>query len=1039
MTQDQIGLIASVVATVAALVALRFDMFGHAHGREEAFRRVGGWTIAVLGAALTGVGAYVWLSAAGVPPARQPDAIPVVAGVLGLALAVTGVVRVARTPAEPDVEALRHIVRTLGARLDRMEPPRRWIVDPLVTVERRTVVDERPISRLPRRNAKVTFVVGEAGAGKSLALRELARERNRREMRRKRPREVALCVDLGALADEKSKPTAELIRGHVHRMVSDGDSVIVSDLRRLMEGRRRLTWILLFDGIDDMAAGREADGAETPAGCLDAIRQFVDSRSAFRAVVALRNAPVSRPDEDVLPLVPLTSTRQREMAVRRGLTPEDVGRLRSHLAGHPELARAAASPMVMGLLLDQVERSGTADLPRSPYELMEAITAERLEPVAGSLPTAGILQAAERLAARAIDAEHDAGDVARETEALIAAGIVRGVQPGAVVFAGRLFRDHYAARRLMSPAHGLDAGRLVTTPAWREPVTICLRLGADDIRESLLTAACDVLDAHMAGAGWAVADVTPYLTPGGKSSSVPTPTVAMSWPAPVANVLDVLGRASSGGWSAADASRLTSLMDRIVVSAFVRGNGRARRHAAALLPLSSPEVVAWAVKRIERDDGSDGLMREAAERLASFPGTFLRLPGNVRLMLLMSALASPSTAGRLLRRPGSPDAGRPQDLAVLVRATMRLMQVLAVMGIGRSVADLVSVANGDTSLPAPWFSCSVIAGCVLFLTGSGGAHLRPLPWPLYPTMLFPILHAAFLAMRAVHLTGQAAVDFLRGWLSDAVMELLGAAVTSWPVALVLFMGWTGRLPDQPRDWLFPHLSPARAMFAHYFAGREPAEILRNLTRGVDRITVFRLVSAALLAGAGLVLVVRGIDLPNVAAAEQGNARGVVCVGLVLLGLLVDRLLTRWKGRLRRQHTARRVESGHLTAEEFLGLFQQAGDADHPGKGNREGSWKTPETDFLLHSLRDSPPRSLRHAMPAIRDLEAVLRHVGWLVPKDSRDPIPAGVWDYDPPAFGHPGFLQWVIEYDERFPGQLVRLAAARHDRIRSLVEQADA
>ncbi|MBN6053050.1 hypothetical protein JYK22_14015, partial [Nonomuraea sp. RK-328] len=68
--------------------------------------------------------------------------------------------------------------------------------------------------------------------------------------------------------------------------------------------------------------------------------------------------------------------------------------------------------------------------------------------------------------------------------------------------------------------------------------------------------------------------------------------------------------------------------------------------------------------------------------------------------------------------------------------------------------------------------------------------------------------------------------------------------------------------------------------------------------------------------------------------------------------------------------------------------------------------------------------SLRHAMPAIHDLETVLHHISWLVTKDSHDPI--GVWDLAP-AFGHPGFLQWVIEYDKRFPGQLVRLAATRH------------
>ncbi|NUW40659.1 NACHT domain-containing protein [Nonomuraea rhodomycinica] len=1039
MTQDQIGLIASVVATVAALVALRFDMFSHAHGREEAFRRVGGWTIAVLGAGLAGLGAFVWLGDAGVPPVRQPEATPALALLLGLALMVTGVVRVVRTPAEPDVDDLRHILKTFEARLDERETAHGRIVDPLVAVAGR-FSRVRPISRVPRGNAKVTFVVGEAGAGKSLALRELAREKNRRELRRKRPREVALYVDLAALADAESKPTAELVRNHVHLLVSDGDSVIAGDLRRLMEGRRRLRWILLFDGVDDLAAGRPADPARTSADCLDAIRQFADSRSAFRAVVAVREAPASRPDEQVLPLAPLGPSRQREMAARRGLTPDAVDRLRSHLAGHPELARAATSPMVMGLLLDHVERAGTEHLPPSPYELMEVVTAERLEPVRGSLPAGEVVRAAERLAARAIDPGPDAGDHPREAaalvEALVEARVVRGVGSGAVVFTGRLVQDHYAARRLMSRPDDVDARRLLTTPSWREPVTTCLRLGPDEVREPLLAAACDVLEAQLAGSGWAVADVAPYLAPSGRTSSTPTPTVAMSWPASMANVLDVLSSASSDGWNVAHGSRLTPTMDRIVVSAFVRGDKRARRHAVALLPLASPEVVTWVLTRLDGADGSGDLMREAAERLGAFSGAAPRLPGGVRLMLLLSTLTSAAAVGRLLRRPGT----RPHDMTVLVRATMRLLQVLAVMGIGRSVASLVNAslvntAEGDTALP---FTL-MITGCGVFLAGSGGPRLRPMSSLVYSTVAFPVVCALAMAASGLYQAALATLDLLSGSLNDAVVELLGAAAYTWPVALVTYMGWTGSLPGRQGEWLFPHLRPARAMFVQYVAGRHPAEILRNLTRGIDRVTVSRLAGVALLTTVGAVLLVRRVDLPNVAAAEQENARAMVCVGLVFLGILIDRALVRWKRRIRRTHTAMRVESGHLTAEEFLGLFQEAGSSDFPGKGNRARSWETPETDFLLRSLRNSPPRALRHAMPAIRDVEAVLRHIGWLVPKDSNDPIPEGVWAYDPPAFAHPGFLEWVIEYDERFPGQLVRLAAARHDRISRLVEEADA
>jgi hypothetical protein len=68
VTQDLLNQIAwtlSAFAAVAAVVSLRFDAFSHAHGREEAFRRISGRTFSGVGLLLAGLGLFTWARAPG--------------------------------------------------------------------------------------------------------------------------------------------------------------------------------------------------------------------------------------------------------------------------------------------------------------------------------------------------------------------------------------------------------------------------------------------------------------------------------------------------------------------------------------------------------------------------------------------------------------------------------------------------------------------------------------------------------------------------------------------------------------------------------------------------------------------------------------------------------------------------------------------------------------------------------------------------------------------------------------------------------------
>ncbi|MEV6157053.1 hypothetical protein AB0L53_42605 [Nonomuraea sp. NPDC052129] len=1017
MTQEllnQITWTLSAIATVAALISLRFDAFTHAHGREEAFRRISGRTFSVLGLLLIGFGLYIWLTAAGVPPRAWPGLTPWVASGIGCAVFILGAVRVARTGPETYVDQLRYISKTVVERLG--EPVQ--VTEPLITIEKR-FRRRRPVSReLLRSDAKVTFILGEAGSGRTLALRKAVWRTRRHILNTKKPRRIALYVDLAALA---VPVTADVIRSHIYRFVADGNSIIEDDLRRLLTERRKLRWVFLFDGFDT---------AESRETLLKAIRQFTDSGPTFRAVVVIQDEPDMLAGEDILRVSPLTYAQQQDIATRRGIADSALFGLFTHLAEHPDLARRAANPLFLQLLCDYVRRAGAEHFPSTSYELLEAAVAERLAAVDGSLQAAEV---AEALAAHAIEPDLTAGTESpapATVQALTAAGLIHAYRNGSAVFASRMFRDYFAARWLVRMRGSLDPRPLITTPVWRDSVALCLGLHQGELREKLITAAREVLDEQMTKAEWGIEDVTPYLAAPPNAPTATAPS-GLAWPAPMRHVLDLLNRVEG---NVPEFAQLTPLIDRIVVSAFVRGRPAEQNRALALLPLASPEVGAWAVTRLVRANRSDELVLDAAEQLSASPETFLRLPGHVRLLLVGRVLQSPPLVTLLVPRARIRLHDDVLGLAAIIRATMRLLQAWAVVSIVQIGGQLV------THLSEWWFWTPLLLVCAFFLYGSG-LQLRTISRQAYTAAFIPALAGLILTIATTVLAVHAAVSLLMGEVGTAALEMFRAAADTWPVALVVYMGWTGRLPQDVRDWVLPHLRPLRDLFNQYVASRDPNLILRgvqrNLVQSIDIATVLRWFNRGLCLT--LVLVVLGlpIELPNVTPDQQTAARGAVAVGLIIVGFFIGNVLSKWQRNIKRRRVIGRVASGHLTAEELLAMLDRAGRADFPGKpGTGTRNWAMPETDFLAKTLATCPPESLKHVMDVLRDLDAALGHIAWMVDKNSTDPIARGVWE-SVPQLRHPALLLSLIQYDKRYPGQLERLADAHHDRIRQITERA--
>jgi hypothetical protein len=381
---------------------------------------------------------------------------------------------------------------------------------------------ERSLSKALRNSRqRLILLQGDPGAGKSVALRHVAR-RNAAQARRSRRLnvQIPLYVNLKMLERGNSSVDARLIERYVRAALSEGAT---SDVDRFLEdeflrGVREGTWLFLFDSFDEIPevlSSTEVD--ETVRAYSDAIYGFLHGMNSCRAVVASRyfRAPPGY-GWPVFRILGLSQRRQHRLVGKAGLSAADEKILRGSLpSASARLSTLAENPLFLGLLCEYVREK--SEFPTNPHAVIESYIdsrfsrdAERvsarygtdvadLRPVAEQLafmmtaehglglsPTRARLVAAFADAAGGPDCGQKGptreGALHRSMDALeyIKLGRTEGADQSGDArtfsFAHRRFQEYFATSYTIRSADQVAPAQLLSDGRWRETAVTLLQL-----------------------------------------------------------------------------------------------------------------------------------------------------------------------------------------------------------------------------------------------------------------------------------------------------------------------------------------------------------------------------------------------------------------------------------------------------------------------------------------------------------------------------------------------------------------------------------
>ncbi len=213
-------------------------------------------------------------------------------------------------------------------------------------------------------------MVGEPGAGKSVALRHLALQlakkgRDTKEQHAKIP----LYINLREIpADLTHNVTADSIKEFVLDNIRRGDSDTTTYVRENWDlYRENGTWIFLFDSFDEIPAVLHAEyGSSVTKEYSEAIRQFLEGMGECKGVLASRE--FKGPEAlawNKFKILPLSEDKQAELVSNALLTPEQESTVLRHI-GHSSVL--ASTPLFLSLLCRYVKENKNA--PSHDYDLL---------------------------------------------------------------------------------------------------------------------------------------------------------------------------------------------------------------------------------------------------------------------------------------------------------------------------------------------------------------------------------------------------------------------------------------------------------------------------------------------------------------------------------------------------------------------------------------------------------------------------------------------------------------------------------------------
>jgi len=369
------------------------------------------------------------------------------------------------------------------------------------------------------------LLIGDPGAGKSIALRHLAYQyatRTSRSNDLKAP--IPLYVNLKELPNAlPSELGADFIKKFILDNIRRGDSGTATYVQehwdRYIENG---TWFFLLDSFDEIPAVLHAPtGSPIISGYANAIRQFLTGMSACRAIVASREfkGPRTLPWQRFR-IQPL-SIKRREELIRRSLLPRQLrDTVWQHLAGDD--SSIYSNPLFLTLLCRYVRDQ--KEPPKTDYDLLDRHINRLAEADSEFVSRKYALFPAELLSGAVTLANLFARDASLSlspTQDEISAVITPSMVPGnslenllaALVylkigrtdvqearsgdrrftFAHRRYQEALVVRSLASDPASLPLEALLRDIRWREYAVTLLQSQPTEVFQPLLSVAGDLL------------------------------------------------------------------------------------------------------------------------------------------------------------------------------------------------------------------------------------------------------------------------------------------------------------------------------------------------------------------------------------------------------------------------------------------------------------------------------------------------------------------------------------------------------------------
>lgn len=411
----------------------------------------------------------------------------------------------------------------------------RYYASPLWRLLRKKSTGRRKESSLIKAidssSEKCLVLVGDPGAGKSVALRHLAlRLIERSKKSTSEMASVPLYINLRELSIGHDQPaTADFIKDFVIDNVRRGDVETAEYIKEnWRDFKERGIWFFLFDSFDEIPeVMHAAAGDHAVRKYSNAIRSFMDGLGACRSVLASRE--YKSPTSLIWPklrILPLSESLQERLVRRTFLSDDQKEKVLLHISR--SVSATYKNPLFLTLLCKYVKTHNAA--PVNEHELLfnhvKSLTRRDDDYIGrtwllspedlwtGACDLAKLLATSSRLSlaptvAEIIDAARSGGLTASldKIEPLIEAltyvkiGRTDVASSDATVrrfaFSHRRYQESLFASYLLDHPDEISYEDLIVDPRWREYLVALLQIAGPAYVESVVRFAAAYLDKHI--------------------------------------------------------------------------------------------------------------------------------------------------------------------------------------------------------------------------------------------------------------------------------------------------------------------------------------------------------------------------------------------------------------------------------------------------------------------------------------------------------------------------------------------------------------